>query len=316
MSANQFPPLPPGWTEHVAPTGHKYYYNAGLKKSTYKRPTTETTEVTQPPQDAPRPTELPLINNIVTVTTKEKVIPLTEWNAEISVESREEPEVQEAARTMTDEVWKKLEDRPRKRFPSCLLNRLIARTVIPGAEPWVQVTTKWHRNFYHNPETNESYWKIPPVIRDVVEAWQLESARADLAQSESEEEESGHEDGHPDVKPEDLPVEFAEEDIAYQLEMMQAEYGGIEEMQQEEELDDFSKRQIFISLLEDKEINPFNTWESEMPKMVQDPRYAIVRNTKQRMDIFAEWARARIALIKEEKEKEVKEDVLPHIKLC
>ena len=86
--------------------------------------------------------------------------------------------------------------------------------------------------------------------------------------------------------------------------------------EEEEELDTDAKRQIFISLLEDKEINPFNTWESEMPKMVQDPRYSMVRNTKQRMDIFAEWARARIALIKEEKANVTKEDVHPLNLFC
>src|SRR5690242_18723830 len=31
-------PLPPGWTEHKAPTGHTYYYHAESKESTYKRP--------------------------------------------------------------------------------------------------------------------------------------------------------------------------------------------------------------------------------------------------------------------------------------
>ena len=81
------------------------------------------------------------------------------------------------------------------------------------------------------------------------------------------------------------------------------------EEDEEDELDDSAKRQIFISLLEEKDINPFNTWESEMPKMVQDPRYSMLRNTKQRMEIFADWARARIALIKEGKANEKKEDV-------
>jgi hypothetical protein len=61
--------------------------------------------------------------------------------------------------------------------------------------------------------------------------------------------------------------------------------------------------------LEEKDVNPFNTWESEMPKIVQDPRYSMVKNTKQRMEIFADWARARIALMKEEKAQETKEDV-------
>ena len=170
------------------------------------------------------------------------------------------------------------------------------------------MTTKWHRIFYFNPTTNESFWKIPPNIRDAVAQMQLEAARADLAE-ESESEESA--DEYPDeMDPADMPVEFTEEDIAYQLSLMQADYGEAEEMVvEEEELDPTAKRQIFISLLEDKDINPFNTWESEMPKMVQDPRYSMVKNTKQRMEIFAEWARARVALIKEEKAQETKEDV-------
>src|SRR5271170_824086 len=202
---------------------------------------------------------------------------------------------------------------------SLLSMRLLTpRADIPGAEPWVQVTTKWHRTFYHNPTTNESYWKTPDSIRDIVERVQLETARANAAPSESESEEES-EDEYPDeTDPADVPVEFTEEDIAYQLAQLQAEYGG-EEMvleEEEEELDNDAKRQIFISLLEDKEINPFNTWESEMPKMVQDPRYSMVRNTQQRMEIFAEWARARIALIKEEKAIVTKKDVRPHDLIC
>ena len=197
------------------------------------------------------------------------------------------------------------------------LRLLTNRADIPGAEPWVQITTKWHRTFYHNPTTNESYWKVPESIREIVERVQLERARANAAASESESEEES-EDEYPDeTDPADIPVEFTEEDIAYQLAQLQAEYG--EQMavdEEEEELDTDAKRQIFISLLEDKEINPFNTWESEMPKMVQDPRYSMVRNTKQRMDIFAEWARARIALIKEEKANVTKEDVHPLNLFC
>lgn len=141
----------------------------------------------------------------------------------------------------------------------------------------------------------------------------LETARANAAPSEEESEEES-EDEYPDkTDPTDIPVEFTEEDIAYQLAQLQAEYGG-EQMvveEEEEELDSDAKRQIFISLLEDKDINPFNTWESEMPKMVQDPRYSMLKNTKQRIEIFAEWARARVALIKEEKANITKEDVTP-----
>jgi hypothetical protein len=56
-------------------------------------------------------------------------------------------------------------------------------------------------------------------------------------------------------------------------------------------------------------VNPFNTWENEVSKIVQDPRYSMINNTKQRMEMFADWARARIALIKEDEKDQIKEDV-------
>ena len=93
---------------------------------------------------------------------------------------------------------------------------------------------------------------------------------------------------------------------------MQEEYGGAQDvmmMVEEEELDPATKRQVFISLLEEKDVNPFNTWETEMPKIVHDPRYSMLKNTKQRMEVFEEWTRARIAVIKEEKAQQKKEDV-------
>ena len=106
------PPLPPGWTEHTAPTGHKYYYNASLKKSTYQRPTEPVPP--QTPLTVPPPKE-PEIRNTALVVSKEKVVPLTEWSSEMALDKEVSPE-QKTARMMGEEdMWKKLEDRPRKK---------------------------------------------------------------------------------------------------------------------------------------------------------------------------------------------------------
>ena len=105
------PPLPPGWIEHTAPTGHKYYYNASLKKSTYQRP-----RISPPSQTPPViQQEEPAIPNTALVV-KEKVVPLTEWSSDMKVEPEEDSGERETARLMTDEMWKKLEDRPRKKY--------------------------------------------------------------------------------------------------------------------------------------------------------------------------------------------------------
>lgn len=108
--AEELPLLPPGWTEHTAPTGHKYYYNATTKKSTYKRPT-ETPQQTPP---ALATIEQPQLKNTALVVQKQKAVPLTEWTSEMSVEPGYTEERQ-TGRLMSDDMWKKLEDRPRKK---------------------------------------------------------------------------------------------------------------------------------------------------------------------------------------------------------
>ncbi|KAL7265801.1 hypothetical protein RUND412_011672, partial [Rhizina undulata] len=47
-SSSFLPALPMGWSEHKAPTGHSYYYNAAFNTSTY-------TLATAPPVPAAAP---------------------------------------------------------------------------------------------------------------------------------------------------------------------------------------------------------------------------------------------------------------------
>src|SRR5271155_4789840 len=109
--ASGLPPLPPGWTQHTAQTGHKYYYHASTKKSTYKRPT-DTAQ--QTPPTPPPAIEQPPIKNTALLVSKEQAVPLTEWASEMSVEPTYSQE-RSTARIMPNEMWKKLEDRPRKK---------------------------------------------------------------------------------------------------------------------------------------------------------------------------------------------------------
>src|SRR5271154_2449262 len=98
------PALPPGWTEHTAPTGHKYYYNAALKKSTYQRPTEQPPAQT-PPIQQPHPQP---IQNTALVVPKQEAVPLTEWTSEMTVEpSVHHLQERQTARLMSDDMWAK-----------------------------------------------------------------------------------------------------------------------------------------------------------------------------------------------------------------
>ena len=65
------------------------------------------------PSPSPLPEEIATIQNTA-LTMKEKVVPLTEWSSEAKAE-REESEERETGHLMSDDMWKKLEDRPRKK---------------------------------------------------------------------------------------------------------------------------------------------------------------------------------------------------------
>lgn len=61
-------------------------------------------------------------------------------------------------------------------------------------------------------------------------------------------------------------------------------------------------------MLDDYKINPYSTWDAEMPRIVEDNRYVLVTTTKRRKDVFTEWCKNRIAEIKAEKARQKKVD--------
>ncbi|EHA19779.1 hypothetical protein ASPNIDRAFT_179578, partial [Aspergillus niger ATCC 1015] len=258
------PPLPPGWTEHKAPSGHLYYYNSQTKQSTYTRP--QATPVQPPPAPAPEPT-----NNAPFLTPDTlppfSSTPYAPHGFGHSAASHGPPFDGQSrggfrgGRGYHDRKPRGPQDRPKTKHD------------IPGCAPWILVKTKLGRRFIHNPETNESFWKIPPeVLVGVLEYDRLEreakerkergeetedvakgkpeaqesdqprreeaeSGAATAAGEESDEYEevevtdSEGEEEQPFKRPrteegdEQQPMEFTEEDMEYQLAAMGEEYG-------------------------------------------------------------------------------------------
>ncbi|RAK77307.1 FF domain protein [Aspergillus fijiensis CBS 313.89] len=165
------PPLPPGWTEHKAPTGHTYYYNAQTKQSTYTRPLPVPTQP-QPPTITP---QQPTFNTNIDTLPPFSSTPYAPhgfglaaqgFNAIPQYGQQQGSQGQgnfRGGRNSYDRRRRGPEDRPKKKH------------AVPGCAPWVLVKTKLGRRFVHNPETNESYWKIPPeVMKGVLDFDRLE----------------------------------------------------------------------------------------------------------------------------------------------
>ncbi|RDW81462.1 FF domain protein [Aspergillus mulundensis] len=254
------PPLPPGWTEHKAPSGHTYYYNSQTKQSTYTRPhpiaaePSLPTPVPNPAANAPflTPDTLPPFSST-------PYSPQGYGPSSFGAPGYNQPRGGfSGGKSYHHRRPRGPEDRPRSKH------------ALPGCEPWVLVKTKLGRRFVYNTETNESFWNIPTeVLKGVVEFDRLEreakerrergepepekatvaagddtqrepesAAAAEGAGHESDEYEEvevtdteGEDEDHPFKRQRtgssenQQPVEFTEEDIEYQLAAMGEEYG-------------------------------------------------------------------------------------------
>ncbi|TKA26820.1 hypothetical protein B0A50_04266 [Salinomyces thailandicus] len=120
-------------------------------------------------------------------------------------------------------------------------------------------------------------------------------------------------------------VEFGEDDIAYQLAAMGADYGldegeygeppegGWEEGAEGLPISDEDAANLFKDLLDDYRISPYTPWdrliadESEA-SILNDDRYTVLPNMKARRQVFDDWARGKAAQIKEERANMEKRD--------
>ncbi|KAL2441088.1 hypothetical protein ABEF95_011833 [Exophiala dermatitidis] len=377
-STAQQPPLPPGWTEHKAPTGHTYYYNADTKQSTYTRPTAA-------PADEPLQIDYG-------ATEPDHVVRASMQAMEAFHKTNQHPGAPghfTGGRSYQDHSRRRGNqgDRPKSKAP------------IPNCAPWVLVKTKLGRRFVHNTETKQSLWKFPQdVMMAVIEMDRLEweakkraeesqqsrdgpgqtgqgettdsqprddeagtkaatttttpgdSSSAAAAQastrpddndydSDSYEEvevtdDEGEEDAGQSKRPRlsgdetppppaDGPVELTEDDIAYQLAMLEEDYADNDdhdeaaleaaqarELQDEEDqglpLTDTDNIALFRSLLDDSGISPYSTFERliEDLSIVEDPRWVSLPNTTRRKEAFVAWSKDRIAELQARKEAE------------
>ena len=129
---------------------------------------------------------------------------------------------------------------------------------------------------------------------------------------------------HPQTEPEreERPLEFDEDDMAYQLAAMGQEYGldpgeyGDGQGEDWEEgaeglpLTKNDAEALFKDMLNDFHIDPYVPWENIIKegKIIDDDRYICLPNMKSRKEVWDEWSRMRIQQLKEQRELQEKKD--------
>ncbi|KAJ4288773.1 hypothetical protein N0V88_007309 [Collariella sp. IMI 366227] len=309
-SASALPPLLPGWTEHKAPTGHTYYYNAGTKESTYKRPS-----AAPPAMPAPGPSN-PAMSSYV----QHQTVPQMNLS---------DPKVANAF--MAHMAGASRTTRPKTPATGASPEKLM-----PGILELdtARIRQKAEGTALEQPKQNEEAAEPAKTSTPAPEV-QAEEPTHDYDSSEYEEVEVTDDEGAEVDEAEEGgarkrqrtedpsgagPAEFTEADFAAQLAAMGAEYddiemgeGGAEEWEEGDEglpLSDEDARELFKDLLNDFHINPYSPWEKLMEegKVFDDARYTVLPTTKARKEVWEEWTREKIQLLKEQRAKEEKKD--------
>ncbi|KIK68186.1 hypothetical protein GYMLUDRAFT_216833 [Collybiopsis luxurians FD-317 M1] len=274
------PPLPPGWTEHTAPGGQLYYYNAHTKESTYTRPIPSFQNF--PPVQTTKKKERPL--------TKTQ-IPGTDW---IRVKTTE-GNVFYSHKTKKQSVW----------------------TVPDEIQDAVAQLTKDEQRLSQQGEEGnsiqaEEFLEVERVKAEIRENTKRKAAETDelvitkkakIKEDEEDEDEESEEEEWQREAAVQLAAEAeeekrrAEEEAKREAEAAEDELKRTKEAQivmpEKVDLSIEEGKALFKTLLREKDINPLHPWDTSLPKFVSDPRYVLLPSVSARREAFDEYCRDR-----------------------
>ncbi|OAL44722.1 hypothetical protein IQ07DRAFT_636004 [Pyrenochaeta sp. DS3sAY3a] len=233
------PPLPPGWTEHRAPSGHPYYHNKDLNKSTYTRPLPEQFQFFPPaPPPVPPPAQSPhyaTLDHTPLDLTSPPVQPAVNPNQHLedlifASAPKQFPKLNSfhsrgGHRGGNRGGYNNFKDRRRTQD-----DRPKHRQDIPNCAPWVLVRTKFGRRFVWNKETNESFWKFPPLVKMAV----VEFDRKERERKERRERGEPSEDEEEQLAMAEIEAELAQAEEEVEI----FEVDGEEGMENDEEYEE------------------------------------------------------------------------------
>ncbi|KAI9001432.1 hypothetical protein BD414DRAFT_452913 [Trametes punicea] len=325
------PPLPPGWTEHISPTGQPYYYNAQTGESTYVRPlpafpiipqaTAAVPATAAPPSTAKKPKkEKPVVKT---------PIPGTEWLRVITNEGNTfytHTGRKQSVWTVPEEIKEAVEQLERE---EALKKAKEAEEVARRAEEERAKESERTKAEAREKAAKRKAEEVVPVDEIVV------SKKAKVDAEEEDEDEDA--EGEDEAEGEESEEEEWQREAAAQL----AREAEDEKLRQEEEkkrkeeearkLKEAEKQKgapqinmpervdlsideakaLFKTLLREKNVNPLHPWDTSLPLFVSDPRYVLLPSVSARREAFDEYCRERARELRESKVKVEKETLDP-----
>ncbi|XP_063709217.1 transcription elongation regulator 1 isoform X2 [Culicoides brevitarsis] len=321
------------WTEHKAPDGRPYYYNASKNESVWEKPEVMRQVEEMKAAAANRPKQPTVMNP---VSDKDKV-----QNNALSFDSLGNANFSPTkAKAEEEERKKKLEAEKRKKEQEEKAkkpqdkSRPISSTPIAGT-PWCVVWTGDGRVFFYNPSTRTSLWERPPELANrpdvdkaiktlpeallttsgfksdtkteesnkVQEAIKQSKKRSDTESSDSEPELNNS--INKKIKLEETKLPSANNNTANneKEEVMDAEMKAAKE-RATVPLEQRVKQ--FKEMLREKDVSAFSTWEKELHKIVFDPRYLLL-TSRERKQVFERYVKDRAEEERREKRNKLRQ---------
>jgi hypothetical protein len=331
--------LQEGWTAHKAPSGHTYYYNSSTKQSTYTRPEKPVDQPLQIDYDATEP-DLAIPGQFGSVHTFPQ-----------ATNGGRGQGVFTGGRSYQERSRQQQNDRPKSRKPilNCapwvLVMTKMKRRFVHNSETnesfWkfpqdvmlaVIEMERVEREKEGRGETVEAQ-ESKPESRDAPTA----APRPQVAAMEDEDNDEYEEvdvtddegeggDADPASKRPRTeepaaagPVDFNEDDIAFQLAQMGEDYGlDPGEYYNPDAEGDYIEGEeglpltwedseaLFWDLLDDFKIHPYTTFDKliEDGLIISDDRYTVLPNMAKRKEVFTAWSTDRIQQLQAKKAEE------------
>uniref|UniRef100_A0A8D8VEZ3 Transcription elongation regulator 1 n=1 Tax=Cacopsylla melanoneura TaxID=428564 RepID=A0A8D8VEZ3_9HEMI len=344
------------WSEHKAPDGRSYFYNAKAGESVWEKPQAmkdlETAKLAlaqgistavSSSSLAPSSGGVPATSGIA-MTTDDTSQDVAKSSDSDSSSDSEDEEAKEAERKRKEEEEERERKRKEEEEAKAAQDRSkpVSSTPVPGT-PWCVVWTGDGRVFFYNPSSRTSVWERPEDLVSRTDVDKMLSSPPDnvvvtppTTSSSSTDNKAVKRDGGEDTNGE-IPAKKSKVEVKPLSQLQQqhpAPVAAVVNIQpappQKEEIKkiDLGKEaameaevraareraivpleqriQSFRTMLQEKDVSAFSTWEKELHKIVFDPRYLLL-TSKERKQVFEKYVKERAEEERKEKRNKMKE---------
>lgn len=333
------------WTEHKAPDGRFYYYNAKKGESVWEKPQAlkdlEAAKMAAAQGITTRPSLDPMIMGMdagktgVGASIPSAIVPQqVQSNAMANGETKDKESAEEKMKKAQEEAKKKKEEEEKaKEAKAQDKSRPVSSTPVPGT-PWCVVWTGDGRVFFYNPSSRTSVWERPEellkrtdvdkmvstppdALADSANATNNKNNKTDDVKTPNKTSKRNSDDSDSDS--EETPAKkLKKDDNTNDTNNQQQQPKKIDigkEAAIEAEVKAAKERaviplenriKLFKEMLAEKQVSAFSTWEKELHKIVFDSRYLLL-TSKERKQVFEKYVKERAEEERREKRNKLRE---------